>query len=424
MTAWPKNKFLSTTRGCAVLFLTCQLALPSHMFTTPVSAVSARTRQASGNSSPSASSNTQSLEAGYWRTDGNFESTLRVKNALVVSGITVTPVLFMRDGTEFDLVPIQLPAAGTAEVNLNEALLKVPQSVAPHVSDFGSAAIRFQYRTNSVVDASIAILNKPQSLSFVIPFQHFPDAPAGEQVLDGLWWKHDAGVGGFVAVANTTDGPVAGTVRGLDSHGTPGPIRDFSLAPHETEQLRLDELLEDLPIAENKEGGIRVVYSGKPGDLYVEGGLLNEAEGYSAAILFWAHGGENDHAMHDSSGAAVSGPTELTYASVGIMVGEPNPMMMFPPGTVFDPYAVLRNTTESPISVRLAVNFMAGGKPEDLTLPPQTMGPLEARQLPLRDMLEHAGLRDFSGMINLTLKFQASPSELLVSIGLVDKTGR
>ena len=409
-------------RRAVSLLLTVALSLTFSSI--PQSASSVPPPQAATTEMPWHAPVPQTLEAGFWRVDGDYVLTLQIKNGLVVHEITVTPVLFLRDGTEFDLAPVKLPIAGSAEVDLNQALLNAPPSVAQHLSDFGSAAVRFSYAVGSVIDASIKILNKPKSLSFVVPFQHFPDAPTGPQFLDGLWWKHDAGVDGFVALANTTDGLVTATVQGISSHGSSEQTREISLEAHETKQIRLSEVLENLHPGGERQGGVRVSYSGKPGDLYVIGGLINEEEGYSANILFWAHGGENDHnTMNVESTGVASEPPELTYASVGVMVGEPDPLMMFPPKTVFTPYAVMRNTAERPIEVRLGVNFMANGKPNNVVLPAQTIGPGEARQLPVRDLLEDSGLRKFSGMINLTLRFKASPSELLVSVGSVDNTG-
>jgi hypothetical protein len=48
------------------------------------------------------------LQGGFWRTDGGFVSTIRVKNALVVAPLDVTPVLFMADGTGILFAPYTL----------------------------------------------------------------------------------------------------------------------------------------------------------------------------------------------------------------------------------------------------------------------------------------------------------------------------
>jgi hypothetical protein len=44
--------------------------------------------------SPAATLQTQTLVSGLWRVDGAFESTIRIKNSLIVGPIDVSPVLY------------------------------------------------------------------------------------------------------------------------------------------------------------------------------------------------------------------------------------------------------------------------------------------------------------------------------------------
>ena len=81
--------------------------------------------------------------------------------------------------------------------------------------------------------------------------------------------------------------------------------------------------------------------------MIVLGGLVNERIGYSANMPFGLR------AHHQGQ------PTNITYASVGIMVGKADTAAGFPSGTRFAPYAALRNTTPNPLLVRLGVNYMA-----------------------------------------------------------------
>ena len=45
----------------------------------------------------------QIMSAGLWRVDGTFQSTIRVYNRHIIQHRTVVPVLYMTDGTEYDL---------------------------------------------------------------------------------------------------------------------------------------------------------------------------------------------------------------------------------------------------------------------------------------------------------------------------------
>jgi hypothetical protein len=54
----------------------------------------------------------QMMFSGLWRVDGNFQSTIHMKNSLVVAPVQVTPVLCMADGTEMldlDQLTLGLP---------------------------------------------------------------------------------------------------------------------------------------------------------------------------------------------------------------------------------------------------------------------------------------------------------------------------
>lgn len=86
---------------------------------------------------------TYSLYCGLWRVDSGFISTIHIKNVLTVGPLTVTPVLFMADGTEYDLPAVWLPTAGTSNIRVNDALNAASPFIAAHRSDYGSVALRY-----------------------------------------------------------------------------------------------------------------------------------------------------------------------------------------------------------------------------------------------------------------------------------------
>ena len=91
----------------------------------------------------SGTTSTYSLYCGLWRVDNGFVSKIHVKNALIVGPLTVLPVLYMADGTQYELQPIQVPTAGTAQINVNDALSSAPPAIEPHLSQYGSAALYY-----------------------------------------------------------------------------------------------------------------------------------------------------------------------------------------------------------------------------------------------------------------------------------------
>lgn len=360
---------------------------------------------------------TYTMYSGLWRTDGSFVSTIRIKNILVVAPLDVTPVLFMADGTPYMLPSVHVPVSGVVTVSVNDALAAAPQSVATHISGFGSVALIHSYSSPGHLSAQVAAIDASRSLSYTYPFMEPMDMPGGNarQVLEGLWWKHDSGVTGSITLSNTTNQQQTTTLTAVRPGNSAGS-QQVSLAPHSTQMPSLEALEASSSAPDNHAGGIRVEYQGAPGAILVNGGLLNESEGYSANIPFWGH---------DLSSASV---TTVTYGSAGLMLGKPDPTMMpgFPEDTTFSPYLALRNTTEKPLDVALQVNYMMGmngSAPVTGSLLTQHLAPFAARQLDLQGALTAAGLKNFNGSINLSASFTGNAGDLVLATGSVDQTG-
>jgi len=338
-------------------------------------------------------------------------STIQVKNSLVVAPLEVTPVIFFADGTEFDLAPVQLPETGVTTINVNEAIANVSPEMASHLSEFGSAALRYQYTSPGHVLGAMQILDIQQSLIFTNPFGDFADSDASVQTTEGLWWRRDPGVVGFVELTNITDGEISVSIQPTGSRGTVLSARSLTVRAHSTRMFDLDSVIAGLSGLENQAGGLRLQYNGIMGAIIATGGLVNESEGYSANMPFW---------MHDTGS---SDPTSVKYASAGVMVGQPDPMMGFPPATRFSPYAMLRNCTSSTLAVSGRLNYMASGRPVSLPLPTQQLRPFETREVNFNDIFDSLGLDGFSGDVNLGLSFTGHAGDLVFATGSVDQTG-
>ena len=86
----------------------------------------------------------QLLEGGVWRLDGTFASILTITNVLSISSVTVTPSLFMQDGTELPLAPVTVAPSSVALININDVMQHAPGSMKDHLSVFGSVAVSYQ----------------------------------------------------------------------------------------------------------------------------------------------------------------------------------------------------------------------------------------------------------------------------------------
>src|ERR1700693_1676899 len=128
-----------------------------------------------------------------WRTDGGFQSSIRLTNMLAISNVDVQVTLTMADGTAYALAPLRLPASGVATVNVNDALASAPANVMPHVSPWGSASISYRYDWQGVILATMSLLDTPRSLQYVYAFVFLQNGAlstmAGTWSFEGLWWK-------------------------------------------------------------------------------------------------------------------------------------------------------------------------------------------------------------------------------------------
>jgi hypothetical protein len=356
---------------------------------------------------------TYTLYAGLWRTDHTFVSTIRIKNSLVVAPLDVQPILFMADGTAYLLPPVHLPVSGVVTLDVNQALSQAPQSLAGHMSSIGSAALIYRYPSAGHVVASMSMIDVPRSLSFACAFGELMNHSASKQALEGLWWKHDAGVSGFLALSNLTDTETTVNLHVVGSRGGAKAKRVVAVGARHTEILDLDDLVNEIPVAERQTGGVSVQYEGEMGGIAVTGGLENGGEGYSANIPFF---------FRDVNSASA---TQVNFASAGVLMGKPDPTMMpgFPADTTLTPYLVLRNTSEKRIEPEVQVNYMAGDKPVSRSLGNQVLGPFEAKQVDLPSILDAAGLNGFNGPINLSVSLSEHLGDLVLATGSVDQTG-
>jgi len=356
------------------------------------------------------------LQGGFWRTDGGFISTIRIKNVLVVAPIQVSPTLFMADGTAYPLAPVTVPISGVATVDINDALAVAPKTVAPHISQFGNLTLVYQYPTPGHLVATLAAIDAPRSLSFVYMINE--PMPMAEdntlKVVEGLWWKHDSAVHGIISLSNTTEQQRTATLRITREVGDSGE-RQVELAPHTTQVLALEQFSREGSDDDNRTGGIRVEYKGPNGAIMVAGSLANESEGYSANMPF------GPHDVTDSPAKSIS------LGSAGIMLGKPDPMMMpgFPAETRFIPYLALRNTTAKPLDVTLRLNYTRGmdAAPIERDLPTQRLRPFEAKIVELQAALHASGLKSFDGAINLRTSYTGHSGDLILATGSVDQTG-
>ncbi len=259
----------------------------------------------------------QEIFDGLWRIDRGFTSIIQIKNTLTTGPMDVTPVVYMADGKEYVMPVAHLDTAAVETLNVKRMITQfVPDRAVGHLSRHGSVSLRFN-GTSKAILASMVITNEKASLSYLSQFS----APAvgldAPKTLEGLWWKRDLKVGGFIALSNSTDAEITATLKVTGAEGTDLPVESHLLPPHATEMLDFRNMTYGLPDSESQQGGLQLKFKGHVGDVNIVGGLENGSVGYSAIMPFWI-------ATTESSSE------KSTLAHVGIMVSTPDKMMRFP----------------------------------------------------------------------------------------------
>src|SRR5271166_3254317 len=149
----------------------------------------------------------RSLTGGLWMTNGSMKSRLRITNDLVTASLSVTPILWLSNGVKYVLPAVNLQPSGTAIVDINQAL--ADQGLAPYGTLSGYVELNYQWPWDALC-AMVVNVDVAHSVIFGYGLQlGAPSAHAGQttgqassQILEGLWWKQEANVTGFVAITN------------------------------------------------------------------------------------------------------------------------------------------------------------------------------------------------------------------------------
>jgi hypothetical protein len=231
----------------------------------------------------------RSMVGGPWLTDPNYRSILYIRNDLQTNSLSITPILWLSNGVKYRLSPVLISAGGTATVDINNALQQ--QGIAGWAMLTGYVELQYQWRWDAIC-ATIENIDAVHSELFNFGFG--PAASASSQSgvvpqtqLEGLWWKQEPNVTGFVSLSNTSGNPIQSSLQTTNAVGAAIEEQAITIPAHETKLVRL---LSGNGYGGSVTGGISLEYAGAPNELLVEGGLEDPQTGYSAGIPFVAAG--------------------------------------------------------------------------------------------------------------------------------------
>ncbi len=353
------------------------------------------------------SASQRSMIGGLWMTDPNYRSVLYVKNDVITSRLSVTPVLYLSNGAKYTLPPIQLDRAGTAVVNIDEALTQL--GIASWASLYGYVELQYSRPWDAlcVTIRNLDVIHSEQFNFGLLPSgsNQTGNPPRRATGFEGLWWKQEQNVTGFVAVSDLSNEPRTVAIQVTGRSANLIAEHSVTVSPHGTKLVQLDELKS---IAAT-DGGLHITWTGESSDVIVNGGMEDQSVGYSANIPFTF--------LVPDPQTGIS----RRYAQIGFMTGIADPMMQFPAGTVFTRYSSFRNVSDEPISVTPKLFWTQAGAPKSAKVPSLTLPPRTSFKLDMASALQNAGLSNYSGTLDIVLDVQGPRFAFLAASGSVDK---
>jgi hypothetical protein len=284
-------------------------------------------------------------------TEGGFESYLVLQNLRLDAPVTVTPVLLLRQG-EIPLDTITMPPHTTTTIDINDAL-KAHNLSEPR----GVVAARYSFNTYGAVSAVVESADQRNRV-FLTSVGQSPEEFWYGTTLDAVLWAPEVDTEGFISMINTSAEAKKVQVS-FSVNGHTDETQEVEINSRRQRILRIDSL-----VKHSREAGaaIRVAFSGKPGDIIVEGALLKKQTGFSKYIHF------ADTALHFPSN---------TLRTNFLLLGRQPAPDGFPAQTSFRSVAVLRNVDPVPIQVTPLVRRLSGGPA--IALPPLALAAGETR---------------------------------------------
>ncbi|MGA9964283.1 MAG: hypothetical protein WBQ10_03680 [Terriglobales bacterium] len=354
---------------------------------------------------------TRSMVGGFWMTDANFKSSMQIKNVVETDPVKVTPVLYLSNGKRYPLREVALEPSGTAVVSINDALKEL--GIAPWATLFGYVEVEYHWLWDPVC-VTVVSIDTLHSVIFTTGLRpSLPSNPktkvwmAGEprpQLIEGMWWKQEANVTGFVALSNTSRRVLDVSLQVTDTKNALMEKSTVSISPHGSKMVKLPDLGHI-----GNSGGIEVGYVGRYDELLASGGLQDNEVGYSAGLPFVPIVSSSPEVSHSS------------YAEIGLMTGAADPMMQFPENTTFTPYSVLRNVSDQNVTIAPTLYWMRDGRAQASTLPKVILAPGTSRNLDIPSLLTAAGVASLNTSVNLILDVLGKPRSVLLASGSVDK---
>jgi hypothetical protein len=288
---------------------------------------------------------------------GDFKSVFLFQNFRSDVAVTITPVLIVKQG-ELSLDPVTLQPHSSTTVDINSFL----QSHGIEDSR-GTAVMRYTFSPYDGIGGVVLSSDETHSL-YVNSYAQSPEEYWEGSSFDAALWAPDSNTKGTISLINTTSEQRTATLTFLVK-GHSETQKPITLAPRETRTLNINDL-----VARSREtgAGIHVEYSEYPGDVLVEGHLINKKSGFEKYIHFL-----------DKTLKYPNGTVRTQFLLLGDQPAEDG----FPANISFKSVAVVRNIDNVTVDVTPTLKFNRNGAPQSVALPALNLAVGESRVIDL-----------------------------------------
>ena len=187
----------------------------------------------------------RSMIGGLWMTDANWKSAIYLRNGVETDPVTVTPILHLSNGVKYTLPDVILQPAGNAIIDINQGLQQL--GIASFATLSGYAEIQYTWPWDPFC-ATIRNMDTAHSLIFTYSLQPTMPVPlqivnpvvkAPTHTIEGMWWKQEANVTGFVALANISSKAIQANVQLTDNQANLIAQHSVTISPREHEASEL-----------------------------------------------------------------------------------------------------------------------------------------------------------------------------------------
>jgi len=356
------------------------------------------------------------LMAPYWCAEPGWHTEFQLRNNLLTSDLTVTPVLRLSTGQEFKLSPVTIPAATVTTVDVMTELNKVAPQLVHQTGTYGS--VSFQYSSISTANLyAVAMVHMDgQPIGY-----HIDAASIGKKSVggsrEGIWWLPRQGVYDYLVISNGSDKAITGTLSIYDAAGkeTKSTVK---LGTHQTVRVVVSQLVSSANLT-GSYGGIRFSVPNSAREINSVHFLYDPNAGFSAMMKMFHFDGTSK--LEERMWA---GNTKWTQWAPMLALKNPDPIVGFPQGTVLQPMVFLRNTITQSVNVNVSIGWHGDSGQGKANVPVITLQPLETRKLDIGSMQQQLGIPNTAHWGLVTVTTGVTPDDVIAVAASYDATGR